>query len=165
MRLLIPENTVAKILDRLSAQIIEHYAGVENVMLFGIERKGIPLAQALQTRILAETGVNLPLYGLDVSAFRDDVQKGDSQLPNVAITGKRIVLIDDVLFTGRTIRAALDALQELGRPASVSLLCLVDRGQREYPIQPNFCGKWIPVNAQEQVKVRSDEGFSVWIDG
>lgn len=162
MQLLLPQDTVSKILDRLTAQIIEHYADVTDVLLFGIVQKGVPLATALQARLLQETGIHVPLYALNVTGFRDDLPAAQSTLPNVVIHQKQIVLVDDVLFTGRTIRAALDALQELGRPASVSLLCLIDRGMREYPIQPNFCGKWIPTTPNSRIKVLADEGFSVW---
>ena len=148
---------------RLSHEIVEKQAGTDGLMLIGIQRRGVPLAQRIAAAIRENEGVDVPVGALDITFYRDDlslvaqqpVVKG-TELP-AGIDGKTIVLVDDVLYTGRTIRAALDALIDFGRPRAIQLIVLVDRGHRELPIKADYVGKNLPTSLKQSVQVRLQE--------
>ncbi|MDT4932182.1 MAG: pyrimidine operon attenuation protein / uracil phosphoribosyltransferase [Pseudonocardiales bacterium] len=151
---------LARIVDRMAHQIIENVAkgGFEAVLL-GIPTRGVPLARRLAARIALFAGVQLPVGSLDITLYRDDLRLrgvrplGDTVEPPGGIAGKTVILVDDVLFSGRTIRAALDALNDLGRPRAVQLAVLVDRGHRELPIRADYVGKNLPTSPRQSVRV------------
>ncbi len=154
---------VGRALERMSLEIVERNQGTEDLALVGIHTGGVPLARRLQDRIRHHTGVEVPVGMVDITLYRDDVFiglpqpiVGETELP-FAVTGQRIVLVDDVLFTGRTIRAALDAVVDFGRPKRVQLAVLVDRGHREFPIQADFVGKALQTTPSESVRVELTE--------
>ena len=144
---------------RLSHEIVEKQAGTDGLLLIGIQRRGVPLARRIAAAILENEGAEVPVGALDITFYRDDlslvaqqpVVKG-TELPS-GIDGRTVVLVDDVLYTGRTIRAALDALMDFGRPRAVQLAVLVDRGRRELPIQADYVGLAAATAADESVKV------------
>ena len=146
-------------LSRIAHEILEKNRGVEGLVLVGIHTRGVALSRRLEKNILRFEGSRPPLAELDINLYRDDLQARESprvrptKFP-VAIEGKNVVLVDDVLFTGRTIRAALDALSDLGRPRQVQLATLVDRGHRELPIRADYVGKNVPTSLDEEVRVR-----------
>jgi len=150
---------MGRALRRLASQIVEANKGAEDVVLVGIIQRGLPLAKRLGELIEKEEGKKVPVGALDVSLYRDDLtQKGEyievrkSEMP-FTTTKKTVVLVDDVIFAGRTARAALDGLKDYGRAAKVQLASLIDRGHRELPIHPDFVGKAIPTAKREQVRV------------
>jgi pyrimidine operon attenuation protein/uracil phosphoribosyltransferase len=151
---------LARIVDRMAHQIIENVAkgGFEAVLL-GIPTRGVPLARRLAARIALFAGVQLPVGSLDITLYRDDLRLrgvrplGETVEPPGGIAGKTVILVDDVLFSGRTIRAALDALNDLGRPRAVQLAVLVDRGHRELPIRADYVGKNLPTSPRQSVRV------------
>ena len=152
------ETAINRAITRIAHEIVEKNEGVENLALVGIVTRGDLLAKKLVDEIERIEGVRVPLGSLDISFYRDDFATHIS--PEVHATkipfnvdGKRIVLVDDVLFTGRTIRAALDAIMDLGRPSSIELAVLVDRGHRELPISPDFVGKNVPSSRGENVRL------------
>ncbi len=148
---------------RLSHEIVEKQAGTDGLMLIGIQRRGVPLARRIAASILEHEGVDIPVGALDITFYRDDlsmvaqqpVVKG-TELP-AGIDGRTIILVDDVLYTGRTIRAAMDALVDFGRPQAIRLAVLVDRGHRELPIRADHVGKNVPTSREELVKVHLEE--------
>lgn len=150
-------------LRRMGNEVVERNHGVDDLVILGIQRRGIYLAGRLREELYAAENVKLPLGELDITLYRDDIHMRDdspvvhSTSVPVDITGRKVVLVDDVLFTGRTIRAALEALADLGRPSSVQLMILIDRGHRELPIQPDYLGKTVPTSLQEDVAVRVRE--------
>lgn len=151
---------VARIADRMAHQIIEHVAKTGfNAVLLGIPTRGVPLARRLAARIEVFAGVALPVGSLDTTLYRDDLRLrgvrplGDTVEPAGGIDGRTVILVDDVLFSGRTCRAALDALTELGRPAVVQLAALVDRGHRQLPIRADYVGKNLPTSPGQKVRV------------
>lgn len=142
---------------RVAHEILERNKGVEGLAVIGIQRKGAPLAQRLGEAIQRIEGAPIPVGELDISLYRDDFRTyqpkvGTTQIP-FDIEGKTLVLVDEVIYTGRTVRAALGALVDLGRPAVTQLAVLVDRGHRELPIRPDYVGKNLPTSRQEFVKV------------
>jgi pyrimidine operon attenuation protein/uracil phosphoribosyltransferase len=148
-------------LVRISHEIIESNRGTKNLVLVGIRRLGVPLAERIAKIIEEIEGVKVPLGTLDITLYRDDLSHGGYQQPVVqptslpfAIDDKVIVLVDDVLYTGRTVRAALDALIDYGRPKAIRLAVLLDRGHRELPIRADFVGKNVPTSHRENVKVQ-----------
>jgi pyrimidine operon attenuation protein/uracil phosphoribosyltransferase len=148
---------------RLSHEIVEKHAGTDGLVLIGIQRRGVPLARRVAAAIAEHEGVVIPVGALDITFYRDDLSLVAQQpvvkgtvLPT-AIDGKTIVLIDDVLYTGRTIRAAMDALVDFGRPQAIRLAVLVDRGHRELPIRADHVGKNVPTSREEQVRVHVEE--------
>lgn len=155
-------------LTRLAYQIVERNRGTENVELVGIRHRGTALAQALAEEIGRIEGRTFTIHELDVVPFRDDrdrsVEIEDRSQVHTDITDRDVVLVDDVLFTGRTARAALDALVRFGRPRSIQLVVLVDRGHREYPIQPDYVGRVIQTKHVERVVVDVDEGFAIYVE-
>ena len=152
------EMAVKRALTRMTYEIIERNKGIDNLVIVGIKTRGAYLAQRIAKRLEQLEGASVPVGELDISMYRDDRKHTDdpvvkdSQL-QFDITGKNVILVDDVLFTGRTIRAALDALMDQGRPDRINLAVLVDRGHRELPIRPDFIGKNIPTAMDEQVAV------------
>ncbi|NLT95205.1 MAG: bifunctional pyr operon transcriptional regulator/uracil phosphoribosyltransferase PyrR [Clostridia bacterium] len=150
-------------LTRIAHEIIEKNKGIENLLLVGIRRRGVPLAQRLAQKIQDIEGHEVKVGKLDITLYRDDLTTiGDqpvihgTEIP-FNIVGKKIVLVDDVLYTGRTVRAALDAIIDLGRPLSIQLAVLIDRGHRELPIRADYVGKNIPTSRKEIVLVKLTE--------
>lgn len=164
-RVLLDENAVRRALTRIAHEIIERNKGIENCILVGIKTRGIYLAERLASKIKEIEEISIPVGELDITLYRDDlshksedhepVLKG-TQLPG-DITGKIVILVDDVLYTGRTVRAALDALIDQGRPQVIQLAVLVDRGHRELPIRPDFVGKNVPTSNTEIIAVQLTE--------
>ncbi|MDQ1603509.1 MAG: pyrimidine operon attenuation protein / uracil phosphoribosyltransferase [Actinomycetota bacterium] len=154
---------IARALTRIAHEIIERNKGPEGVLLLGIPRRGVPLAHRLAERLAAVEGTRVPVGALDVTMYRDDLRLHPARalehtdLPAEGVDGRTVVLVDDVLFSGRTIRAALDALGDLGRPRLVQLAVLVDRGHRELPIRADYVGKNLPTSMHERVSVLLEE--------
>ena len=158
---------IARALTRIAHEIVERNKGTHDLVLLGIPTRGVPLADRLAERLAAIDGASPEAQDvvgeLDVTMYRDDLHRhptrtiGATRLPASGIDGKVVVLVDDVLYSGRTIRAALDAISDLGRPRAVQLAALVDRGHRELPIRPDFVGKNLPTSTSERVGVRLHE--------
>ncbi len=169
---LMDEGTVRRTMVRMAHEITEKNKGVENVCLVGIRRRGEPMARLLQQHIERIEGVSVPCGELDIRFYRDDLTKlQDSPVVAPAhlpfdVVGKTIVLVDDVLYTGRTVRAAIEAVFSLGRPHAIQLAILIDRGHRELPIRADYVGKSIPTSLSETVAVRIppiDSETGVWL--
>ena len=159
-RILMTEAEIRRALARIAHEIVERNKGVDRLVLVGLRTRGVPLAQRLAAKLEELEGSAPPLGVLDITFYRDDLDRRGlqpvvhrSELP-VDVTDRPIVLVDDVLFTGRSIRAALDALMDFGRPRSIQLAILVDRGHRELPIRPDYVGKNVPTARDEDVRVR-----------
>jgi pyrimidine operon attenuation protein/uracil phosphoribosyltransferase len=166
MKELLNKKDIDRILSRIAHEIIEKNKGVENLCFVGIQRGGVYLAKRLVEKIELIEKISIPVGSLDISFYRDDI--GLRKEPPVVrktdiscdISGKKIVLVDDVLFTGRSIRAAMDALMDLGRPAQIQLAVLIDRGHRELPIRADYVGKNIPTSIFESIEVQlKEDGF------
>jgi len=158
------QSEIQRALSRIAHEILEREKGADNLVLMGIPSRGVPLAQRIAERIRTiEPGAEVPVGALDVTMFRDDLRLrparalGHTVVPPEGIDGRTVVLVDDVLFRGRTIRAALDALAEIGRPRAVRLAVLIDRGHRELPIRADHVGKNVPTSLRESVRVRLTE--------
>jgi pyrimidine operon attenuation protein/uracil phosphoribosyltransferase len=154
---------IARAITRIAHEIVEKNKGVEGVVLIGLRSRGVELAQRIAARLAEIEGATVPVGALDITLYRDDFGKAATQpllrrteIP-FSIDGKKVVLVDDVLFTGRTTRAALDGLMDLGRPRLVQLAVLVDRGHRELPIRADYVGKNLPTSRSERVQVRLAE--------
>lgn len=163
MTLLLEKDEMGRILDRMAAQVLERHPGCEGLMLVGIQRRGVDLARRLKTRLEANSGVSVPLGTLDINLYRDDwttlegkPQIGISHIPE-SPDGRVVLLVDDVLFSGRTVRAALEAILDYGRPRSVELAVLVDRGNRELPIHADYAGRKITTERNWHVDVMLEE--------
>jgi pyrimidine operon attenuation protein/uracil phosphoribosyltransferase len=160
---LITSDDLRRIIIRLAHEIVEKNRGTTDLVIIGLHTRGAHLAERISKKIAEIEGVEIPTGYLDVTFYRDDfrtrLKQPEVQVTNISfqIDEKNIVLVDDVLFTGRTIRAALDALMDFGRPNRISLAVLVDRGHRELPIKPDFVGKNIPTSVGEEVRVKMSE--------
>ena len=160
MKNIIDSETLSRTIRRLSAEAVELEKGTENVVLIGIRTRGVILARRMQAEIEKLEGVKLPLGILDIALYRDDLLSGSCDAVfkgseiDFDVEGKKVILCDDVLYTGRTVRAALAALSALGRAESVRLFCLVDRGHRELPFRADGVGKNVPTSSKERVIVR-----------
>jgi pyrimidine operon attenuation protein / uracil phosphoribosyltransferase len=152
-------DEIRRALTRIGHEILERTDGAGDVVLLGIPTRGVPLARRLATRLAETEGIRVPVGSLDITLYRDDLRLrpartlGHTEVPGSGIDGMVVVLVDDVLFSGRTVRAALDALNDIGRPRAVQLAVLVDRGHRELPIRPDYVGKNIPTAKREVVRV------------
>lgn len=166
------QETLRRAVTRMAHEIVERNKGASTLSLIGIRRRGVHLAARLADAIAAAEGVRIPVGSLDVTEYRDDREAHARPSPGPSregagaeaateipfdVAGRRIVLVDDVLYTGRTVRAALDALIDRGRPASIQLAVLIDRGHRELPIRPDYVGKNLPTSSREMVTVRLAE--------
>ncbi|MFB4211054.1 bifunctional pyr operon transcriptional regulator/uracil phosphoribosyltransferase PyrR [Shouchella sp. JSM 1781072] len=164
-RMIIDEDAMRRAITRMSHEVIERNKGVENCVLVGIKTRGIYLANRLAQRIKDIEGQDIPVGEVDITLYRDDLTpKTSDQQPvlqgtdiPVDITGRTVILVDDVLYTGRTVRSALDALIDLGRPSLIQLAVLVDRGHRELPIRPDYVGKNVPTSKQERISAKLKE--------
>ena len=179
-KILLDAPAVERTLSRMAHELIERHADLETLALVGIHTRGVPLARRLRDLVAEQAGTNVNLGAVDITFHRDDVLVRSGGAPlhpqpvvrgtelDFPLEGKTVVLVDDVLFTGRTIRAAIDALLEYGRPALVQLAVLVDRGHRELPIRPDYVGKNVPTSLSERVRVElaeTDEGDRVVLIG
>jgi len=162
MSVVLEQSEIDRSLKRIAHEIIERNHGLQSVVLLGIPTRGVTLAQRIGT-FLASIEAPVPVGVLDITMFRDDLRLRSprplvpTQIPAQGVEGKDLILVDDVLYSGRTIRAALDAIGELGRPKTVQLAVLIDRGHRELPIRADYVGKNIPTNARESVRVQLRE--------
>jgi pyrimidine operon attenuation protein/uracil phosphoribosyltransferase len=161
-RLVMDADQIARTCARMAHQVLEANRGAAGLVVLGIPTRGVPLAERLARAMADVEGVEIPVGALDITLYRDDLRRhptravGRSRLP-VGVDDAVVVLVDDVLFSGRTVRAALDALGDLGRPKAVRLAVLVDRGHRELPIRADHVGKNLPTRADERVRVRLEE--------
>lgn len=172
MRQVMSTEDLSRVTRRIAHEIIERNDGAANVVLVGIPTRGRPFASRIAAEVSKIEGRELVAGSLDIGMYRDDLDSrpktriGPTDIPG-SIDGRTVVIADDVLYTGRTVRAALDALADLGRPGSVQLAVVVDRGHRQFPIRADFVGKNIPTSISERVSVRFDEidgEEGVWID-
>jgi pyrimidine operon attenuation protein/uracil phosphoribosyltransferase len=162
-KVIMTQEDMRRTLARIAHEIIEQNEAIEHLILVGMHTRGVPLAKRLAANIEHFAGVKIPVGTLDISLYRDDLSSLNLQpvvkqtdIP-VSVDGKSIVLVDDVLFTGRSIRAAMDALTDLGRPRLIQLAVLVDRGHRELPIRADYVGKNIPSSRHEEIRVNLEE--------
>ena len=160
---LLDKNAIRRTLVRISHEIVEKNKGTKNLVLVGIKRRGYPIAQRISELIESIDNIKVPVESLDITLYRDDLSKA-SDAPEVKdanigidIVGKKVILVDDVLYTCRTVRAAIDAIMDNGRPELIELAVLVDRGHKELPIRADFVGKNVPTAKEEIVKVEIEE--------
>lgn len=156
------EKAFDRALTRIAHEIIEKNKGIDDLVLLGIHTRGVPLAKRLAKKIEGIEGALLPVGIVDITSYRDDIKnkasaEGTLQNIDFSITEKKVILVDDVLYTGRSVRAAMDAIVDLGRPTSIQLAVLVDRGHRELPIRADYVGKNVPTSRNEIVVVMVDE--------
>lgn len=155
--LLFDETAVKRALTRLSYEIFERANNIENTVLVGIKTRGVPIAEIISENLAKNSGVKVPVLELDITHYRDDVKREievQDSLKRSDVEGKDVILVDDVLFTGRTTRAAIDAVFSAGRASSIKLAVLVDRGHRELPIRADFVGKNVPSSMREKIIVK-----------
>ncbi len=160
--LIMDEKAIERAVFRIAHEIIEKNKGVDNVVLVGIKTRGWPLSLRFSKKIEEIEGSKVPVFPLDITYYRDDLEKDDMAPMSVKsfdfdIKNKTVVLVDDVLYTGRTVRAALDAIVDRGRPKNVELAVLIDRGHRELPIRADFIGKNVPTSRSERISVHLEE--------
>ena len=154
------EKAIGRAITRISHEIIEKNKGLENVVLIGIKTRGVPVATRIANKIVAIEGQRVDAGEMDITLYRDDLSKKqidpvvNSTKIDFDITDKTVILVDDVLYTGRTVRSALDALMDLGRPKAIQLAVLVDRGHRELPIRADYVGKNVPTSRNEIISVK-----------
>jgi len=166
-KVLMASVDMSRALARIAHEIVERNKGAKDIVLVGMRTRGVPLAQRLATAIQSYEGVAIPVGALDIGLYRDDISylelKSATQNTDIPtdITDKQVILVDDVLYTGRSIRAAMDALVDLGRPKSVQLAVLIDRGHRELPIRADYVGKNIPSSRDEEIQVQLEESDGV----
>lgn len=159
---ILDEKAIQRALTRIAHEIIERNKGVENVVLLGVKRRGVPLAERIAKKIMEVEQVEVPVEILDITLYRDDLQERSEQPVvnrshlDISVRDKIVVIVDDVIYTGRTARAAIDAVIDAGRPKYIQLAALIDRGHRELPIGPDFVGKNVPTSQDEIVKVLVD---------
>lgn len=162
MKKILNADEMRRAITRISHEILERNESYEDIIFLGLITRGYELALRLQERISNIEGIKIPVYKLDTRNFRDDLKFQQREienikLPEIDVNDKNVIIVDDVVYTGRTTRAALDAIVELGRPSRVQLVSLIDRGHREFPIRPDYVGKNIPTSRNENVGVKLEE--------
>jgi pyrimidine operon attenuation protein/uracil phosphoribosyltransferase len=162
-KVLMTQDEIRRCLSRIAHEIVERNKGTQDIVLIGIRTRGVPLAKRLATTIQSFERVSIPVSALNIGLYRDDIPpmrlNGKNQSTDIStgISDKQVVLVDDVLYTGRSIRAAMDAIMDLGRPESIQLAVLIDRGHRELPIRADYVGKNIPSSRDEEIRVQLEE--------
>ena len=161
MKVILEGEQITRTIRRMSHEIIEKNNELDDVVLIGIKSKGTPIARILSDNIYQFENIRIPVEEIDISKYRDDEKKTDDSILNITSTlqNKVVILVDDVLFTGRSARAAMDAVMDLGRAKRIQLAVLVDRGHRELPIRPDYVGKNIPTSRNENVVVNVEENI------
>ncbi len=166
-KVIMTQDDIRRTLARIAHEIMERNKVIEHLLLVGMHTRGVPLARRLATNIEDFAGLKIPVGALDISLYRDDLSSLElkptvksTDIP-VSVDGKSIVLVDDVLYTGRSTRAAMDALIDLGRPRSIQLAVLIDRGHRELPIRADYVGKNMPSSRHEEIQVKLEESDGV----
>jgi pyrimidine operon attenuation protein/uracil phosphoribosyltransferase len=161
--IILDRDGIRRALTRIAHEIIERNKGVDNAVLIGIRRRGVPLALRLAEKIKQIEGCTVPVGFLDITLYRDDLTQlgyhaklSRTEVP-FPVTDRTVILVDDVLYTGRTVRAAMDAIMDLGRPKAIQLASLVDRGHRELPIRADYVGKNVPTSSREIISVQVEE--------
>ncbi|MTI69924.1 MAG: bifunctional pyr operon transcriptional regulator/uracil phosphoribosyltransferase PyrR [Firmicutes bacterium] len=160
---ILDEKAIKRATTRIAHEILENNKGTEDLILLGIKTRGVPFAERLAEKIYQIENKKVPILTLDITLYRDDLTEVDekpiveSNKIDFDITNKTVILVDDVLYTGRTVRAALDAIVDKGRPKKVQLAVLIDRGHRELPIRPDFVGKNVPTSKEEVISVKFEE--------
>ena len=163
-KILLTSREIERALARIAHEIVEKNKGAEGVVLVGMRTRGVPLAKRIAEIIEGFEGIPIPVGALDIGLYRDDISPSELKSANhshtdipTSIADKQVILVDDVLYTGRSIRAAMDALMDLGRPRSIQLAVLIDRGHRELPIRADYVGKNIPSSKDEEIQVQLEE--------
>ena len=157
MKEIVDTEKVNKTLKRMTHEIIERNDSLVNLVLVGIKEKGVPIAEKIKEYLNEVAKIEVPVFELDITDYRDDLQKKNPKLQSLNIDKKSVILIDDVLYTGRTVRAAMDALVDYGRPLKIQLAVLIDRGHRELPIRADYVGKNIPTSRNEKIIVNTKD--------
>lgn len=163
MRELIDSLKLERTIRRISHEIIERNSKLEDVVLLGVKNNGVPLAKAIQENIQKFEGIQLETHELDISGYRDDKLVEEYEKLDVNLTSKTVIIVDDVLYTGRTVRASMDAIIDLGRPNKIQLAVLIDRGHRELPIRADYVGKSVPTSSDERIRVNFTNNVGVYI--
>ena len=163
-KVLLTSREIGRALARIAHEIVERNKGAEDVLLVGMRTRGVPLAKRIAEIIQGFEGTPIPVGTLDIGLYRDDITPSELNPVNqshtdipISIANRRVILVDDVLYTGRSIRAAMDALMDMGRPSSIQLAVLIDRGHRELPIRADYVGKNIPSSQDEEIQVQLEE--------
>jgi pyrimidine operon attenuation protein/uracil phosphoribosyltransferase len=162
-RIVLQHADISRALTRIAHEILESNRGADDLVILGIPTRGVVLARRIATLVSEFSGIDVPVGSLDVTMYRDDLSRHPTRAPSPTsipphgVDGATVVLVDDVLYSGRTIRAALDAIGDIGRPRAVRLAALVDRGHRELPIRPDFVGKNLPSSPSERIYVRLED--------
>ncbi|VEU81041.1 bifunctional pyr operon transcriptional regulator/uracil phosphoribosyltransferase PyrR [Haploplasma axanthum] len=162
MKEILNEDQISRTLRRLTHEIIERNNDLSNLIIVGVEKKGLPIARILQENLKKFADIDVPLFSLDITNYRDDLKNESGKTNNFNVDKKDVILVDDVLYTGRTARAAMDALIDLGRFNKLQLAVLVDRGHRELPIRADYVGKNLPTSRHEKLLLSFDE-FKLYI--
>ena len=167
-KILLTSREIERALARIGHEIVEKNKGAEDVVLVGMRTRGVPLARRIAEIVEGFEGTPIPVGTLDIGLYRDDISPSDLKSANpsltdipISISDRRVILVDDVLYTGRSIRAAMDALMDLGRPRTIQLAVLIDRGHRELPIRADYVGKNIPSSKDEEIQVLLEESDGV----
>jgi len=154
MKEIMNQEQLSRTLKRMTHEIIERTQNLEDIVIVGIMKKGLPIAHILKDNLKRFSDVDVPVFGLDILAYRDDIEAKDyPKSQDIDCRDKQVILVDDVLYTGRSVRAAMDALSDHGRPKQIQLAIVIDRGHRELPIRADFIGKNIPTSKHERVIV------------
>jgi pyrimidine operon attenuation protein/uracil phosphoribosyltransferase len=162
MKILMDDQAIRRAITRISHEIIEKNKGTDNLVIIGVKTRGVPLASRIVQRIEDIEGIRLPVGTIDITFYRDDLQRKSerpviNQLDQIDVKSKTVIIVDDVVFTGRTCRAAIEAIIDQGRPNKIQFAALIDRGHRELPLRPDFVGKNVPTSTSEIVHVHFDE--------
>jgi pyrimidine operon attenuation protein/uracil phosphoribosyltransferase len=163
MRKLIDQEKMHRTIRRISHEIIEKNANLEDIILLGVLTKGVPLAEIIRDNIERIENISIETHQLDISGYRDDRVVEDFQKLEIDVNGKTVIIVDDVLYTGRTVRASMDAIIDLGRPSKIQLAVLIDRGHRELPVRADYVGKNMPTSKEELVRVHFSGDIGVFI--
>lgn len=162
MRELFDKEKMIRTIRRISHEIIERNGDLQDLVLLGVLRNGVPMAKMIQDNIKTFEEIDVPTYNLDISGYRDDKEVTSFSKLDINLASKTVVVVDDVLFTGRTVRASMDAVIDLGRPNKIQLAVLVDRGHRELPIRADYVGKNVPTNRNETIDVDFSKGVYIY---
>jgi len=162
MREIFDQDKMVRTIRRISHEIIERNANLSDVVLLGVLKNGVPMAQAIKDNILLFEHIEVEMYELDITGYRDDKTVDDFNRLDVNLSSKTVIIVDDVLFTGRTVRASMDAIIDLGRPNKIQLAVLIDRGHRELPIRADYVGQNVPTNIGEVVDVDFSKGIFIF---